>query len=503
MSKYALLVGISRYEDEEIPNLLYAHRDAEVLGRHLKQECGFDVRVLQCTEGSDDITNGVIARELDRIADDIAEDDTFFFFFSGHGVQKSGRPILLTSDTAVRAPRLALPVENLMEVLDEVPCRNRVLVFDCCRSDSMLRRGEGRPLLDESFVRDVKTRASSGKARAKTTGLMFSCSADQCAYEWPARKHGVFTHYLLEGLKEKAWEGNQLIFQKLASYVSKQVAEWSKRRPEPQVPWIDYSGTGEPIVIAEGSRPEKTGIESEGEDFVAGTHDEPELSGTSQQPEPDLTAEECEVRDRAEFLLGNKDYYSVIGLLTDQVNSSNQDWVKVASHLLASAYFAEKDYSTALLHYSKVIALGGKDSDVWVKRARCFSEGGDVRHCISDLKVAIGLSPAEVSYREFLGRVLFQEKRYPEVIDVLWDDSCPGGKPCTKNEDRLGELAIAYFEEGDFRPALDLLDKVIPRKPDDAYLLSRRGKIYSHLADYPRALDDMTKASRLERDNKA
>ncbi len=60
MKKYALVVGISQYEDPEITDLQFAARDAEMVGTCLAEMCGFDeVRTL--TSGGDREPSHVLA----------------------------------------------------------------------------------------------------------------------------------------------------------------------------------------------------------------------------------------------------------------------------------------------------------------------------------------------------------------------------------------------------------------------------------------------------------
>ena len=87
MAKYALLVGISEYQDPEISDLPFAARDAEALGESLEKDCGFeDVRVLSTDSDSGEaIGSGAISRELIDLRSQMGEEDTFLFFFAGHG----------------------------------------------------------------------------------------------------------------------------------------------------------------------------------------------------------------------------------------------------------------------------------------------------------------------------------------------------------------------------------------------------------------------------------
>ena len=88
---------------------------------------------------------------------------------------------------------------------------------------------------------------------AATTALLAACSPGQRAYEH--QNHGVFTHYLLQGLDGAAWEGDQLRFESLARYTHHEVREWSRgffAGEVRQVPWFEKFGAPQPIILASG-----------------------------------------------------------------------------------------------------------------------------------------------------------------------------------------------------------------------------------------------------------
>ena len=67
----------------------------------------------------------------------------------------------------------------------------------------------------------------TGKPNVNAT--LYACSIGERAYEWPQRGHGVFSYYLLEGLKGGAANNQgEVTVNSLAEYTQSKVVEWTK-----------------------------------------------------------------------------------------------------------------------------------------------------------------------------------------------------------------------------------------------------------------------------------
>jgi hypothetical protein len=123
-AKWAVLVGVSDYENEEINDLRFAVRDARALADALVQKAGFPKsHVLLLTSdskfGPDVPSNANISRRIATLAGSIQPQDTFLFYFSGHGFSREGQGFLGTINTdPVSLPTLkvsSLPLTLLRE----------------------------------------------------------------------------------------------------------------------------------------------------------------------------------------------------------------------------------------------------------------------------------------------------------------------------------------------------------------------------------------------------
>lgn len=205
---YALIVGISKYEDESIRPLDYTHADADAVGRLLAdpRRCGIPeahTRVLIDREATLYNIKRSIGRWLHQNA---TEDSTVFVFFAGHGglesdrtgmepdgIQKYLLPWDAKHDDLFNS---ALSNADFQRLLNTVRARRMVIFMDACYSGGVAERG-GRDL---GVVGNPYERLAEGQGRL----VIAASKPNQRSWEDESLGHGIFTHHLLEALSGKA-----------------------------------------------------------------------------------------------------------------------------------------------------------------------------------------------------------------------------------------------------------------------------------------------------------
>jgi len=254
-SRWALLVGIDRYQNADIAPLSGAVADARAVADALKRYCGFpEERVFLLT--SDDPANrptlGNIYARLEYVASRARPGDVFMFYFSGHGITRKGKSYLLTWESDINIPglieRLSLPVEELNDYLSRIPASKVFIVMDACRDNPDAGRGRENNVLTEDFARGIRVEPSRTGGEITLSAKIYSCGVGQRAYEWPGRRRGFFSVAFQEALSGKAaGEDGVVTLDRLESYVHWRVPELVERNLGPgksQVPWVDRSGAG-------------------------------------------------------------------------------------------------------------------------------------------------------------------------------------------------------------------------------------------------------------------
>ena len=267
MKRHALLIGVDLYDDERITPLRYAGDDAWALAGAFVERCRFD-EVIVLTEAPETEPAGPpagvrhggrptvknIIDHLRRLATHLRDDSLFVFGFSGHGVEDNGREeaYLYAADSLADHHTVnSLPVGTLRDLLGRLPTRWQVLLLDACRNDPRAGKGDTDNPLGEVLAKNLVGFArNAAGTNDRHTAFLSACRRGQRAHEWPDFKHGVCSHYLLQGLAGPAWSGGRLTIRGLAHHTKTGMEGWQRAAGLQQEPWFEQSGT-EDIVLGE------------------------------------------------------------------------------------------------------------------------------------------------------------------------------------------------------------------------------------------------------------
>ena len=206
----AVIIGNKDY-DGRIPDVDYAHRDAEAMKRYIIDVLGYrDGNIIDLRDASLADLRATFGDDVDykgKLYDYIRPNQSnVTVFYSGHGVPDidSRQAYLLPVNGDPNKARLSgYALETLYKNLELLPAKSVTLFIDACFSgDSgagMLTRGQS----------GLTVEALPTKAGKKLT-VITAAQGDQPASWDEKNQHGLFTHYLLEGLYGKADKnGNQ------------------------------------------------------------------------------------------------------------------------------------------------------------------------------------------------------------------------------------------------------------------------------------------------------
>jgi len=243
----ALLVGINDYAHPNLRQptpLKYAVNDVTDLAVVLKQS-GYEVVELSDATGRSDAklapTKTNIEREMAAMSGRCQRGDTFLVALAGHGLQfekeayfcpSDGRPFVGNVDSLVSISKLYGELESSF-------AGTKLVLMDACRDDPT--PGRGRSGID-----------ADGAPPPQGVGVLFSCNRGQRAYEHDDLKHGVFFHYILEGLKGDAQDARgSVTFEGLSLYVRQNVPGRVQQffPGVEQIPNLKADLSGIPILI--------------------------------------------------------------------------------------------------------------------------------------------------------------------------------------------------------------------------------------------------------------
>lgn len=143
--RYALIVGVDRYQDPQVTPLVGAGNDARSLRSALIRYAGFpeDHVILLTSDqpAGSQPTRGVILRKLSNLRAVVPKDGLLLFSFAGHGIQREGRAYLLSSDSQVNGD-LDLLEDTAINVgsqvrdrVEETGISQVIFILDACRNE--------------------------------------------------------------------------------------------------------------------------------------------------------------------------------------------------------------------------------------------------------------------------------------------------------------------------------------------------------------------------------
>ena len=201
---YALVVGISEYQNGKIGKLNRSHVDAKDFADFLKtQDKVFkNVHVSLLTNG--EATRQAIETHLKYKLKKALKNDTVIIFLSGHGAPDPASPSDFYFVTYDADPDYLGASSVKMSGLDfarHYDAERVLVIADACHAGgfSFMKQGTTTKALApavERFLREIQE--SSGIA------TILSSKPGESSWDLDKFRNSVFTHYLLEGLRGKA-----------------------------------------------------------------------------------------------------------------------------------------------------------------------------------------------------------------------------------------------------------------------------------------------------------
>jgi hypothetical protein len=236
---WAAVIGINQYPNAR--PLKYAVNDALAFKRYLKNyiELSED-HIFSLTEqdATKDNILSLLGTKLKRMA---SREDTVIIFYAGHGAVETDpsnpdgdgfEKYLLPYDADLNDLfATSISMDEVRKIFQRISAERLIFIADTCYSGASGGRtmvaSKTRANLSDKFYE----RISKGKGRV----IISSCSANEISKEDDHLQHGIFSYYMLEGLKGGAdQDGDGIItVSELFSYLSRQVPQASAQDQHP------------------------------------------------------------------------------------------------------------------------------------------------------------------------------------------------------------------------------------------------------------------------------
>ncbi len=268
--RVAVVVGVAGYRNG-YRQLDCASDDAmSVAGafRALK----YDVKVVATAARAGWVLRSDVLRALNEAAEQCGPEDTFAFYFAGHGESDGTHGYLLSSDSkpgSLTETAVAVDgsgAETIETILKGCKAAKRLVIIDACRVEGT--RGAPETKLSPAFQERLsKTISESGKDIGAETATIWACALGQASIENLEAKAGVFTQVLVQALgSPDAAADGELTTGSVIKYVSKNMPDYVAGKQTPVLVGSDKLPIGE---VSKAQPNEGSG--AQGSVYLAGT----------------------------------------------------------------------------------------------------------------------------------------------------------------------------------------------------------------------------------------
>jgi len=233
MKVWAFVVGVAEYEN--FPKLNYTVNDATEFYNYLRSPSGGHLPKDQTVFLTDkEATAFNITNEMADLFEQADTADLIIFYFAGHGLNGSFLPVDYKEDGSNQLLHTSL--NNLMM---DSPAKYKLILADACHSGSFavtyneyqsnsytLPPGSTRSA--ESLRDRIQKFYKSFENVKSGLAIIMSSATEEISLEANKLEHGVFTQFVIQGLRQGDTDGNDIVtVNELFNYVSKYVGKYT------------------------------------------------------------------------------------------------------------------------------------------------------------------------------------------------------------------------------------------------------------------------------------
>lgn len=225
---YAIVIGIEQYR-QKLPKADFAVSDAKLVSEYLFKVMGYPEQNI-VTLTNEHASKGDFQKYFEKwLFNNVEKDGTVFIYYSGHGAPnpKTSDAYLVPYDgDPTFIDQTGYSLKRMYDVLGKLPAKEIIVTLDSCFSGaggrSVLAKG-ARPL-----VMDLQ----SGVVLSKNMTVLSASSGDQISSTYDEKGHGLFTYYMLKGIKNEdvVKKDGALDINELHAYIKPQVERIARKQ---------------------------------------------------------------------------------------------------------------------------------------------------------------------------------------------------------------------------------------------------------------------------------
>jgi hypothetical protein len=242
--KRVAVVAAPSYRGSGLNALRFTYVDAMDLKAELERQ-GYTVMLVSPSEATSDNVRKAL-QDAKQLLDGNNQ-GSLLFAFSGHGFQTGkGNYLVTVGATPANVESEALALDEVEKLMTATGARRKVILVDACRNDPDAKSTD-------------TPRTFSQFQEAEGTSILLSTRPGGFSYEDSDLGHGIFTYYLLEGLRGKAaGKDGYVTFFDLQKYVENGVVRQSLKKDRVQRPFVMGERSGDFLLAtAAPAKPEE------------------------------------------------------------------------------------------------------------------------------------------------------------------------------------------------------------------------------------------------------
>ncbi len=227
-NSYAIVIGIEQYR-QKLPKADFATQDAELVADYLTKALGYPEENV-ITLLNDHASNVDLVKYFEKwLPNNVEKDSTVFVYYSGHGAPnpKTSDAYLVPYDGDPSfIDETGYSLKRMYSALSKLPAKEVIVALDSCFSGA-----GGRSVLAKGARPLVMNLNASAVLPINMTVLSAS-SGDQISSTYDEKGHGLFTYFMLKGIKNEdvTRPDGSLKLDDLYSYVKPQVERIARKQ---------------------------------------------------------------------------------------------------------------------------------------------------------------------------------------------------------------------------------------------------------------------------------
>lgn len=229
----SIIIAEKDYQNPDVPKVKYAVRDATVVKSYLINTLGYRkgniIYEMNASKGVFERIFGTTIEPHGQLYNLIKPyKSDVFIYYSGHGLPdpKTKKAYFCPTDANPNYIRLSgYPLDTFYKNLAKLPARSVTVVIDACFCGT----SEAGSLLKDMSPMVIILKDSAKPF--KNGVVLTSCSRNEVSSWYPDKRHGLFTYYLLKGLRGEADlnHDKKITISEIYSFVKKNVSYMARR----------------------------------------------------------------------------------------------------------------------------------------------------------------------------------------------------------------------------------------------------------------------------------